>query len=49
MAEQLNMHAGHPCDANRWCIDDDCNDQALAQQAAERGDDPLNIFVRREA
>lgn len=27
-------HAGHPCTPTRWCINDDCNRQALATQAA---------------
>ena len=44
VAEQLVAHAGHPLDANRWCVDDLCNQQALAEQAALRGDDPLNVF-----
>ena len=29
MAEQLVTHAGHPCDADRWCVNDLCN--ALAE------------------
>ena len=44
MAEQLVTHAGHPLDANRWCVDDRCNQKALAEQAALRGDDPLDVF-----
>ena len=43
MAEQLVTHAGHPCDADRWCVDDLCNQQKLAEQAAARGDDPLAV------
>lgn len=44
MAEQLVTHAGHPLDHHRWCVNDDCNRQALALQAQLRGDDPLNVF-----
>lgn len=44
MAEQLVTHAGHPCSADRWCVNDDCNAAALARQAQLRGDNPLNVF-----
>ena len=47
MYEQLVTHAGHPLstDPYRYCVNDLCNDQALAAQAAERGDDPLDMFL----
>ena len=44
MAEQLVTHAGHPLDANRWCVDDLCCQQHAAEQAHQRGDDPLDVF-----
>jgi hypothetical protein len=44
MAEQLVTHAGHPLSADRWCVNDACNDQAVALQAQARGADPLNVF-----
>ena len=47
MAEQLVTHAGHPLD-DRWCVDDLCNLQKLAEQAAARGDDPLEMFARKD-
>ena len=48
MDEQLATHAGHPLDANRWCVDDRCNQQALAEQAHQRGDDPLDVFRKAD-
>ena len=48
MAEQLVTHAGHPCDADRWCVDELCNQQKLAEQAAARGDDPFDVFARKD-
>ena len=39
-----STHAGHPCNADRWCVNDRCNAAALAAQAILRGDDELNIF-----
>ena len=50
MAEQLVTHAGHPLstDPYRYCVNDVCNDQALAEQAAARGDDPLEMFAPKE-
>ena len=47
MAEQLVTHAGHPCSADRWCVNDLCDAQAKAQQAILRGDDPLDVFVAK--
>ena len=46
--EQLVTHAGHPFDADRWCVDDLCNQQKLAEQAAARGDDPLEMFAPKD-
>ena len=40
-------HAGHPCSADRWCVDDACNNLALAEQAILAGD-PLDIFAPEE-
>ena len=50
MAEQLVTHAGHPLstDPYRYCVNDLCNDQALAEQAIARGDDPLDVFARKD-
>ena len=48
MYEQMVTHAGHPCSADRWCVNDLCNDQALAQQAIARGDDPTDVFAPKE-
>ena len=38
-------HAGHPCSADRWCVDDLCNNMKLAEQAIFRGDDPTDVFT----
>ena len=48
-AEQLVTHAGHPCNADRWCVDDRCNAQALALQAIARQADPTDVFTKDSA
>ena len=49
-AEQLVTHAGHPLstDPYRWCVDELCNQQKLAEQAIAGGDDPLDVFAPKE-
>ena len=50
MAEQLVTHAGHPLstDPYRWCVDELCNRMKLAEQAIARGDDPFDVFARKD-